>query len=185
MSYAELSPLFHCVGTVTEYSDINRSKSSPGDMYTMDMIKTKIYVCNSYRLLPLIQRAYKTLSFRPFMQHTARAFGDANVQTHHLFGGQMVDDLSLATKKALGPGPNLDLQNSRMGHRAIVDIDSLLAQAEQGLAKINLLEWTKHMVVQASSSGVFGEQHPFLDLEIEKAFWYVISSSIAARSLIS
>jgi hypothetical protein len=53
-----------------------------------------------------------------------------------------------------------------MGKRLLVDIDDLL-----GAKKIHLLEWARRVVVQASSCGVYGEVHPFLDPEVEKAFW--------------
>ena len=53
-----------------------------------------------------------------------------------------------------------------MGKRLLVDIDDLL-----GAKKIYLLEWARRAVVQASSCGVYGEEHPFLDPEVEKAFW--------------
>jgi hypothetical protein len=29
----------------------------------------------------------------------------------------------------------------------------------------------RSMVVQASSCGVFGEQHPFVDPKVEQAYW--------------
>lgn len=72
----------------------------------------------------------------------------------------------------LTPGPRLDEQNLRMGRRALVDVDDLIASQGSGdSSTISLLSWVKAMVVQASSCGVFGEQHPFLDPKVEEAFW--------------
>jgi hypothetical protein len=60
-----------------------------------------------------------------------------------------------------------------MGNRALIEIDALLnfSSLEQPGREIRLLEWARHAVVQASSCGVYGTKHPFLDIEVEKAFW--------------
>lgn len=74
-------------------------------------------------------------------------------------------------KLSLAPGPHLDAQNERMGKRALVDIDALLNSLAHGKGQIKLLEWARHAIVQASSCGVYGTDHPFLDVDVENAFW--------------
>lgn len=72
---------------------------------------------------------------------------------------------------SLAPGPHLDELNLRMGKRVLVDIDALLnANTDRG-QQTYLLEWARHAVIQASSCAVYGEKHPFLDPEVEKAYW--------------
>jgi len=108
------------------------------------------------------------------IQHVARRWGDASDETNNIFGGpHLVTDFSHAMKLSLAPGPHLDEQNERMGNRALVDIDALLntSSLKQQGHQIKLLEWARHAVVQASSCGVYGTEHPFLDLEVEKSFW--------------
>ena len=58
-----------------------------------------------------------------------------------------------------------------MGQRVLIDIHSLL-DAEGG-RQVHLLKWARHAVVQATSCGVYGTAHPFLDPEIENAYWQV------------
>lgn len=100
----------------------------------------------------------------------SKIIGGASDETHALFGGELVDRFSHGMKTALLPGPRLDEQNLRMGRKALIDLDELVEMGQKG-GKIMLLEWVKKVVVQASSCGVFGEQHPFLDPKVEEAFW--------------
>ncbi|KAL3418727.1 hypothetical protein PVAG01_10443 [Phlyctema vagabunda] len=113
----------------------------------------------------------KTLSFRPFLQITAWKHGDATEDTYHKFGGDLGDDLSRYIRLSLAPGPHLDEQNLRMGKRLILEFEDLLNARGSGRAQMYLLEWSRRAVVQASSCGVYGEQHPFLDPEVEKSLW--------------
>lgn len=108
------------------------------------------------------------------IQHVARRWGDASNETNDIFGGpHLVTDFSHAMRLSLAPGPHLDEQNERMGNRALIDIDLLLhtTNLEQQECQIKLLKWARHVVVQASSCGVYGADHPFLDSEVEEAFW--------------
>ncbi|PLB49117.1 cytochrome P450 [Aspergillus steynii IBT 23096] len=145
------------------------------EIFTLGIFNFKLYTSVSTRLLPAIQRQSKTLSFRPLIQHVARRWGDASDQTNEIFGGpHLVTNFSHAMKLSLAPGPHLDAQNERMGKRALVDIDALLGPLtveQQGMCQIKLLEWVRHAIMQASSCGVYGTEHPFLDVEVEKAFW--------------
>jgi hypothetical protein len=130
----------------------------------------KVYVSSSSRLLPIIQKQ-KTLSFRPFLQITAWKHGDATDDTYQKFGGKFADDLSHYVRQSLAPGPHLDEQNLRMGNRLVVEFNDLLNASPGESKQMHLLEWSRRAVVQASSCGVYGEQHPFLDPEVEKSFW--------------
>jgi hypothetical protein len=144
------------------------------EIYTLGIFNFKLYTSTSTRLLPAIQRQSKTLSFRPMIQHVARRWGDASDETNDIFGGpHLVTDFSHAMKSSLAPGTHLDEQNERMGNRVLVDIDALLntSNLKQQRSQIKLLEWARHAVVQASSCGVYGTQHPFLNPEVEKSFW--------------
>lgn len=109
------------------------------------------------------------------IQHVARRWGDASDETNEAFGGPLVEDFSHAMRMSLAPGPALDEQNKRMAERALLDIDTLVSSSGSKTdgSKIMLLDWARHVVTQASSCGVYGNEHPFLDPEVEQAFWYV------------
>lgn len=86
----------------------------------------------------------------------------------------MVSEFSHAMKLSLAPGPHLDEQNERIGKRALIEIDALLNPLHmEGSVKVHikLLEWARHAITQASSCGVYGTKHPFLDPGVERAFW--------------
>ncbi|PNS15642.1 hypothetical protein CAC42_4094 [Sphaceloma murrayae] len=145
------------------------SKRTDADIYTLDIFGTKLYVSNTHRLTSAIQKSSKTLSFKPFIRTAARKFGGATDEVVALYSDSILDDFTHVMKTALAPGPDLDAQNMRMGKRVLVDIDDLITQGQTG--ETRLLKWTRHAVCQASSCGIFGEHHPFLDQKVEDAFW--------------
>lgn len=135
------------------------------------MLHYKIYVSAVPRLLPHIQKQSKALSFRPFLQIVARKHGDASKEAYDIFGGTVTDDLSHSVKMNLNPGESLDELNLRMGKRALIEVDAL-SNANSGRGQqIYLLEWARHAVIQATSCAIYGEKHPFLEPEVETAFW--------------
>jgi cytochrome P450 len=56
-----------------------------------------------------------------------------------------------------------------MGKRVLVDIQELLNNSNGD--GVRLLAWARHAVVQATSCAVYGEEHPFLDPEVESSYW--------------
>ncbi|KAI1466290.1 cytochrome P450 [Daldinia caldariorum] len=150
----------------------NTSKQTTAEMYTLPVLNNKVYVCNSLRLMPLIQKNFKTVSFRPWLKTSAERIGGNSHEAVELFGGPLVDDFERIIRLTLEPGPWLDAQNLRMGQSCSALINSLVGglEGEEG-NKVWLLSWVKHLVVQASSCGVYGQEHPFLDPAIVKAFW--------------
>lgn len=143
------------------------------EIFTLGILNFKLYTSVSTRLLPAIQRQSKSLSFRPMIQHVARRWGDASDETNEAFGGPLVEVFSHAMRISLAPGPSLDKQNKRMAERALLDIDALVSSSDSKTneSKIMLLDWARHVITQASSCGVYGNEHPFRDPEVEQAFW--------------
>ncbi|ATY64412.1 Cytochrome P450 [Cordyceps militaris] len=141
-------------GGPTYYSETS-SKKATTEIHTLRIFNYKIYVSTSSRLLPMIQKQSKALSFRPFLQITARKHGDASDKTYEIYGTDLTDHLSHAVRTSLAPGPHLDEQNLRMANRVLLEVDNLLrGSAPSGGRGMQLLDWTRHLVVQASSCGV-------------------------------
>lgn len=162
-------PLFgHLIGLFRHGSEYYAmmSAQNPSDMYTLRVFNTKLYICNTQTLIPLIQKASKTLSFLPFIQSSARAIGDASPDMQERFTGEVIGHFSHAMRGSLSPGPHLDAQNLSMGRRAVANVDDLVRMKE-----VPLHAWIKHVVVDASSAGVYGEAHPFRDPKVKAAFW--------------
>lgn len=103
------------------------------------------------------------------IQLVARRWADASDETSRgIFGSSdFAADFSHSMRKSLAPGPHLDGQNERMGRRVLLHVNDLVVGGQQ----INLLEWARHALTQASSCGVYGTTHPFVDvgtLELNK-----------------
>lgn len=138
-------------------------------MYALDLINVKMYVCNDPNLVPLVTKAHKTISFTPFVKVAAERIAGNSRHGCDLFDGPLLYHFSHSIKTTLSPGLALDEMNLRTGQSTLLEIDALL---ENGKTKpIQLLEWARQTVIQASSSGVFGSGHPFLDPKVQKAFW--------------
>ncbi|KAH6653320.1 cytochrome P450 [Truncatella angustata] len=165
-------PLIGHVLGIVKYGTVYYNETSArteDEIYTLDIIALKIYVSRSRRLIPVIQKASKTLSFRPFVKVVAREMAGNSEPACGLFDGPFVDEYSQVVKTALLPGAHQDDQNLRMADSVISLVNDLV---NGGKGKtVGLLGWTQHLIVEASSCGFFGTEHPFQDPEVEKAFW--------------
>lgn len=155
------------------YTKLGAQQSSK--IYTVGVLNFKIYVINSRRLIPLVQRLSKTISFTPFMQFAAKAFVDVSKFTFDLHAdGDFTRDLSRVMKDSLAPGRHLDYQNLRATESLKDLLEQLISQSEKsGVVEVKLHEWVKHVITVAASDGVYGSANPFKDERVEKAFWYV------------
>ncbi|KAH8882198.1 cytochrome P450 [Thozetella sp. PMI_491] len=135
-------------------------KETDAEIFTIGVFGFKIYVCNTRRLMPVIMKQSKTLSFRPFIQLAAKKFAGISDKAYDLLGGQLLDDFTNAQKHSLLPGPQVDEQNLRMGEQLVEDFESFFGGG-----------WCRDVVVQASAKGVYGATHPFRDPEVDEAFW--------------
>ena len=123
--------------------------------------------------MPLIQRSSKTISLRPVLQLGAKKYAGASDETHQLFARKLADQYGDAQTTALAPGPHLDKANLRMGEQLLVELKGLLDFGfAGGMSKsIKLYKWAQETVVQATSYGIYGANHPFHDVEVKNAFW--------------
>ncbi|KEY68210.1 hypothetical protein S7711_04747 [Stachybotrys chartarum IBT 7711] len=156
------------------FSKTCRSKTTNEEIFTIAIFNLKLYISNSHRLNAFIQKNSKSLSFRPFIKVTVRAFGDASPETDKLFEGALLDDFSHAMKNGLAPGPQLDEQNLRMGIAAVSHVNKLVEKEE-----VVLIKWVDDAIVQATSAGVYGKNHPYTDPKVVAAFWKWMEYNLA------
>jgi hypothetical protein len=79
----------HGVSYFSETSaQVNNGGGGGGEkeMYTLGILHYKLYVCNANRLMPLIQKSARTVSFKPFMQTAVRSHGGASDHAYEIFG---------------------------------------------------------------------------------------------------
>lgn len=150
------------------------SAQQNSEIYTLGIFTFKIYVVNSRHLIPLVQRMSKTLSFTPFTKVAAKGFVDCSKYTLDLHDNpDFTRDLGRAVKDALSPGPHLDDQNLRATNSLKHMLDeSFPRSSSKTFGRFRLHEWTKHVILIASTNGVYGTSNPFLDKQVEKEFWY-------------
>ncbi|KAK6951820.1 hypothetical protein Daesc_006345 [Daldinia eschscholtzii] len=165
-------PLIGHVLGLTKYGSsyfMYTSTRTEAEMYTLAAFNTKFYVCNSLRLMPLIQKASKTVSFRPFIKTAADKIAGSSSAGGELFSGALASDYEHILRATLAPGPWLDEQSLRMGRSCAALVDALLGGGGEEGKKIWLLGWVRHIVIQASSCGIYGQEHPFRDPVVAKA----------------
>lgn len=172
--HSKIPLIGHLVGFVIHgpgYYHTRFQNSISSEVYTIGIANLKIYASTSTRLLPAIQRHSKTLSFAPLLQTIAQKWGGATGNIVDLFGDpDWMARFRQMMKSALAPADKLDEQNLRTANRALMDMEELTRHPG---GQINLLEWSRHVITQATSCGVYGINHPFLDPEVEKAWWQV------------
>jgi len=121
--------------------------------------------------MPLIQRSSKTISLRPVLQLGAKKYAGASDETHQLFARKLADQYGDAQTSALAPGPHLDKANLRMGDQLLIELKGLLDISGDVSKTIKLYKWAQETVVQATSYGIYGANHPFHDVAVKDAFW--------------
>ena len=144
-------------------------------MYTVGIFQYKLYVINSRRLFPLVQRLSKTLSFTPFQVFAAKAFSDCSDATIKLYGNDdFMRDLDKATKAALAPGPFLDYQNGRTADALNVAFNKLLSKCSTSEpVRLPFYAWSRDVITAAATHGIYGDSNPFANKEVADKFWYV------------
>jgi hypothetical protein len=154
-------------------ANIASSAQQHSEVYTLGIFNFKIYVINSRRLIPLVQRLSKTLSFTPFQQFAAKIYVDCSNYTVDLHNNpDFMRDLDKATRAALSPGPQLDHQNLRAVNTLKECLEEVLSRnSTKEPAQIRFYDWLRHAITLAASNGVYGTSNPFLDKTIEEAFW--------------
>lgn len=83
---------------------------------------------------------------------------------------EFMRELAGATRTTLAPGPQLDHQNKRAIDVLLESMDEILSP---GSTRIQLYEWTKHLISLASTEGIYGSSNPFRERTDEDDFWYV------------
>ncbi|KAF3492263.1 uncharacterized protein GIQ15_01780 [Arthroderma uncinatum] len=142
--------------------------------FSMNMLNTKIYVVSSASLVPMIQRASKTISFDPFLSGAAERMagikkGDGLKllqETESGGGGVNVAVVHAMKPSLLGSG--LDKMNATMIKHLQRSIDELSAS---GGGPIDLHQWCRDAITVASSESVWGAKNPMRSKDLQEAFW--------------
>ncbi|KAH6649106.1 cytochrome P450 [Truncatella angustata] len=141
-------------------------KNVNAEIYTVGILNFKVYITHAPRLLNVMQKS-KTLSVGPILQSANSIHSGASTEGNALFDGEVLEGFRDRTREALAPGLHLDEQNLRMGTQSINEVTKIVELQDE----IELLDWVKHVILQGTSAGFYGMQHPFRDPEMETAMW--------------
>ncbi|KAK8867688.1 cytochrome P450 [Apiospora arundinis] len=138
------------------------SQNTEAEIFALGILNFKVYITRGSRIRQLVQKS-KALSFTPFLKIPANVIGS---EAHALFDGALLESFSHRTKEALTPGPHLDVQNLRMGQQILLHVTEMVQEDH-----VDLFEWAKHSIVQATAAGLYGAHHPFRDCRVQNALW--------------
>lgn len=143
-------------------------------MYTLRLPFVRLYVVNSPRLVQIVQRQVRTISFAPILVRMASTVMAVSpdaariVSENHLSDHGFVHGITHAIRPALSPGPKLDALNRKAAQTIATSLDK--AAGDKTASRVNLVELVYHHVVMATTEGVYGPQNPFRDSAVQKAF---------------
>lgn len=148
-------------------------------LYTLPILKGRMYIAATPEWATAIHRAHKTLQFNTLVAQAMRNLfcmdDDAMAIINDNLNGENgnrdgimleIHDMMLAT---LAPGQHLDDLNKSILNNIAPDVNHL---ARGGPSQIKLWDWLRHHFSIASVSAIWGSRNPFSrDPQIERAFW--------------
>lgn len=155
------------------------SAKTDSPIYTLKVLKGKMYIITSPRLISMVSRLSKSIDFNPFIAEVGiRATHASNearkVIERNLDGTQGKDSYVIEihdrSTAALAPGPEMRRLTLIVLRGAWTK--SLQALEDAFASKISLNAFLRHMLTLNSTTAIYGPQNPLLmDPYLEQAFW--------------
>ncbi|KAI9708409.1 MAG: hypothetical protein M1828_002998 [Chrysothrix sp. TS-e1954] len=132
----------------------------------------KAYVVTSPLLVAAVHRHYKSLSFDPLLEHTAkRLVGMSKDGLQKLTTMGVPEKLFKNVHPAMLPGLEMDHMSRVMLTRLENALNTLAEQVAQDESKsLDLYRWTRQTIGLASTDAVYGPQNPFQDPKFFELF---------------
>ncbi len=165
----------HVVGLLTygiAYYE-RAAKNAPVQIFTLDLLVNRLYIVNSARLVPIIQRNRRIISFDPFLTAAANRLAGVTgkglrlLQETRSGGGGLLDKLTHSMSPSL-LGKGLDKTNRTMLTKLGLLMDDILSNMGECP---DLHQWCRHVITVASTEAIWGAQNPFRDEQVVKDFW--------------
>lgn len=140
-------------------------------MYTLRMPFSRIYVLSSPKLIPSVQKQWRTLSFAPFTAGAGKFLGmsKASIEVMHqeVVGENGYNSTWIRRiTPLLGPGEDLDAINRRSVELFLDDIAKFNPKGD----RVGLWEWTRSSITKATAESIYGPQNPLRDPKVEAAW---------------
>lgn len=152
----------------------------------------KIYIVTAPNLAAQVDRNSKVISFAPYVVLFAKRVLAPSKEALHCLAENLEEEGNWGcrpqTMKAmhLSMAHGDDLENTT---RVMLEsLASQMASVEKiaPLRKMNLFQWVKRVITQASTDAVYGQKHnPFHDPALVKSFWLVLGPHISEHSVLT
>ncbi|KAJ4413543.1 hypothetical protein N0V82_008481 [Gnomoniopsis sp. IMI 355080] len=132
-----------------------------------------MYIINSPKLIPAVQKLWKTVSFAAIEAQTAASIFLCSKEANEIIGRGLMDadsytgTFTAAIHPALKPGANLDDMNRAAIRTIATSLDRLQAG---GSIETNLFDLVRDEIILATSDAVYGPHNPFRDPEVLRAW---------------
>lgn len=142
-------------------------------IYTLRLPGIRMYIINSPKLIPAVQKLWRAISFAAVEAHTtATILLCSKAGNDEIGSGLMNDDSYIgqfmsAVHPATKPGEQLD----DMTRTAIRTVATWLDKYQAvGSNEADLFEWVRDPITLATSDAVYGPHNPLRDPEVRKAW---------------
>ncbi|KAK8115386.1 hypothetical protein PG999_007455 [Apiospora kogelbergensis] len=139
-------------------------------IFTIRLPYFRIYVVNSTKLIPIVQRHVETISFSPIMVEMSARFMAVSNKTSDIIRRDPMDDhgfvagVSQTTHVDLSPGQSLDSLNEE----SVRTLSGALESSAS--AVVNMREWIDKEITMATTEAIYGPLNPFRDPAVISAW---------------
>ncbi|KAK8046390.1 hypothetical protein PG996_014454 [Apiospora saccharicola] len=135
-------------------------------IYTLRLPGTRIYAINSLKLIPVVQRAWRTLIFAPIQVQAAQAAMGVSKTTVAIMNRDLVTEngfvngMVKASHPTMSNGPSLD----RLNGEAFRVFNKTLEQIESDSTNtVCMFKWIENQIMLATTDAVYGPANPIRD----------------------
>jgi hypothetical protein len=148
----------------------------------------RLYIINATELIPIAQKYYRILDFAPMEAKVAINVMGASPAGKKILVKNVngVEDYSYpilfdkAIHPSVSPGPGLHAMNAK----SVQNVTRIVTQlATQTPKKLNLMEFARKNITEATTDAVYGPENPFADPKIQQAYWYVYLRALCRLQL--
>ncbi|KAK8136706.1 cytochrome P450 [Apiospora sp. TS-2023a] len=161
-----VSPILGMIRESMDFYPQMRERYRGLPIYTLRLPGTRIYAINSLELIPVVQRAWRTLIFAPIQVQAAQAAMGVSKATVAIMNRDLVTEngfvngMVKATHPTMSNGPSLD----RLNGEAFRVFNKTLEQIESNsTVTVPIFRWVESQTMLATTDAVYGPANPMRD----------------------
>lgn len=141
-------------------------------IYTLRLPFIRMYIVNATELIPHLQKQWRTVSFGAIAADAGMAVGMSKKALDIMHKDLTSEHgFTLGWPKyilpAMNPGKDLDAINRRSVEVLAVETAALKTK---GTVKLGLSQWSRQLMVTATTEAVWGPQNPYRDPVVNEAW---------------